>query len=83
MQPYKERFPVGSRVRVNDLADLTAFKRVWKHHHPLSEEQMRFADKVAAIEGVSFYHGGDVLYKLSGIDGIWHEACLQELITVR
>jgi hypothetical protein len=25
---------------------------------------------------VGFYHGGDVLYTLDGIPGLWHEQCL-------
>jgi hypothetical protein len=25
---------------------------------------------------VGFYHGGDVLYVLEGIPGVWHESCL-------
>ena len=27
--------------------------------------------------GVAFYHGGDPLYKLAGIPGLWHEQCLR------
>jgi hypothetical protein len=28
------------------------------------------------VTSVRYYHGGDVLYELEGIPGIWHEACL-------
>ena len=26
-----------------------------------------------------FYHGGDELYKLKGMPGVWHEQCLKEV----
>jgi len=39
-------------------------------------EQLNYAGHVAEVEQVSFYHGGDVLYKLRGVSGIWHEQCL-------
>jgi hypothetical protein len=31
---------------------------------------------VARIATVAFYHGGEVLYTLENIPGIWHEVCL-------
>jgi hypothetical protein len=37
-----------------------------------------YADRVARVESVGFYHGGDELYKLQGITGIWHEQCLRD-----
>jgi len=30
----------------------------------------------SVVEEVSFYHGGDELYKLKDIPGLWHEQCL-------
>jgi hypothetical protein len=38
---------------------------------------LAFAGKVAEVENVGFYHGGDALYILKGIPGIWHERCLR------
>lgn len=38
---------------------------------------MKFADKIAKVKSVGFYHGGDVLYELKGVPGIWHEQCLR------
>lgn len=76
MAAYDEDFPVGSKVRIVDAASLREFQRTWKHHHKLDPSQLANADDVAEVEGVSFYHGGDVLYKLKGVGGIWHEPCL-------
>jgi hypothetical protein len=77
MSPYQEQFPVGSNVRVVSREKLEQFKKDWKYHYPLLEEQFEFADKVFGVEKVGFYHGGDVLYTLSGASGIWHEQCLE------
>jgi len=74
--PYKEAFPIGSRVRIADLRELTEFRRSWKYHHPLEEGQLAFAGIPATVADVGFFHGGDVLYELSGVPGQWHECCL-------
>ena len=29
-------------------------------------------------ERVGYYHGGDVLYELEGVPGVWHEVCLRK-----
>ena len=50
--------------------------RDWRWHHPLESERLQFAGNEATVDSVAFYHGGDVLYTLHGIPGIWHEACL-------
>lgn len=76
MPPYNEDFPVGSRVRVADALQLQELQKTWKYHHKLRPEQLEYAGKTADVERVSFYHGGDVLYDLAGIPGIWHECCL-------
>jgi len=75
--PYKEAFPSGVEVRVAERAFLEDFVATWKYHHKLQLEQLAFADRVAKVEAVSFYHGGDVLYKLEGIPGLWHEQSLR------
>lgn len=74
--PYKESFPVGTWVRIAEREVLDAFLKAWKSHNPLKSEQLTFAGKVAEVENVGFYHGGDALYMLKGIPGIWHEQCL-------
>jgi len=74
--PYKEAFPVGSTVRIADRGELQEFQRTWKYHHKLNPDQIEYAGRVAEVERVSFYHGGDVLYELRGVPGIWHQQCL-------
>ena len=75
---YKAEFPAGTVVRVKDQGFLTQFKETWKYHHPLEEEQVAFAGRVATVKSCGFYHGGDELYELEDIPGVWHEKCLQE-----
>ena len=76
MPLYQEKFPAGTSVRIASLDTLLAFRRDWKYHHPLQESQLRFAGMVAKVKAASFYHGGDVLYTLDGVEGIWHEELL-------
>lgn len=74
---YKEEFPTGSMVRIAEASRLQDFQRTWKYHHKLDSEQLDYAGRVAEVEKVGFYHGGDVLYELKGVPGIWHEQCLR------
>lgn len=75
--PYKEAFPAGTRVRVADLAFLEFFMSEWKYHHKLRPEQMPYVDREATVKGVAFYHGGDPVYTLESIPGLWLEPCLR------
>ena len=74
---YKSAFAQGSSVRVAERAFLERFMMEWNYHHKLQPEQLAYADAVAVVEKVGFYHGGDVLYDLKEIPGIWHEQCLR------
>jgi hypothetical protein len=76
MGSYLEAFSVGSQVRVADRPALEEFRSTWHLHNPLQESQLEFAGRTAAVTRVGFYHGGDVLYELEGVPGIWHEQCL-------
>jgi hypothetical protein len=76
MSAYKEDFPVGSKIRIADTQRLQEFRRTWKYHHKLKPEQLAYAGQDAVVEKVGFYHGGDVLYELRGVPGLWHEQCL-------
>jgi len=67
----------GSKVRVIPRAALEAFAQGWKYHHKLEPEQMGYAGLSTTIKKVGFYHGGDVLYVLENVPGIWHEPCLE------
>lgn len=75
--PYDTDFPPGACVRIAPLETLSTFRRPhWKFHHPIEESQLAFADQEAIGLRVSVYHGGDELYELEGLPGIWHEKCL-------
>ena len=76
MPAYKELYPVGSEVRVLPREKLEDFRRTWQFHDPLQEGQLPYAGAVSRVASVGFYHGGDVLYTLEKIPGIWHEICL-------
>jgi len=77
MPPYREAFAVGTTVRVAGRAALEQFRASWRYHHPLNENQLQHPDQTAMVQEVRFYHGGDPLYTLEGIPGIWHEECLR------
>jgi|SRR5277367_4542099 hypothetical protein len=76
MPPYKELYPIGTKVRVASRAKLKDFLRTWKWHNPLAPEQLVDAGRAGKVVNVGFYFGGDVLYDLLDIAGIWHEECL-------
>ena len=76
MPAYAERFPAGSTVQIADLATLERFRATWRLHNPLIPEQLAWANKLALVAEVSFYHGGDPVYVLLDVPGVWHEHCL-------
>ncbi len=75
---YNAEFPTGTKVKIESRAVLEEFARNWGHHNPLQPNQLQFHDVEAVVEEVHFYHGGDELYKLSQVPGVWHEQCLKE-----
>jgi hypothetical protein len=75
-EPYVARFSIGTRVRIADRAALAKFRAKWRHHNPLTPEQLAFAGREALVKDIGYYHGGDVLYTLEDVSGVWHEACL-------
>jgi hypothetical protein len=75
--PYKEAFPAGTLVRIADREFLDLFMSEWKYHHKLEPRQLAYADHVAVVNGVGFYHGGDGVYTLEAIPGLWLEPCLR------
>jgi len=74
--PYKIEFPKGTRVRIASRPELELFQGEWHLHNPLQPEQLEFADRVCTVARTGIYHGGDELYSLDDIPGIWHECCL-------
>jgi len=61
------------------MRPLEHFLATWKFHNKLTQEQLAYADHVAEVESIGFYHAGDELYRLKEVPGIWHEACLERL----
>jgi len=74
---YREEFPNGSTVKIASRSFLENFLKTWKLHNKLEPDQLNYAGQVAEVESVGFYHGGDELYRLKGVPGIWHEQCLE------
>jgi hypothetical protein len=70
------KYREGEMVRVATLPILEAFRASWKLHNPLKAEQLEHAGRAARVAKSFMYHGGDSLYQLEGIPGIWHEQCL-------
>jgi hypothetical protein len=69
-------FEVGSEVRIADRAFLESFMEAGQYHNELEPEQLAYAGRVAKVKEVSFFHGGDEIYTLQGVPGVWHEECL-------
>jgi len=59
------------------MKELARFQADWKSHHPLEPEQLEHAGEVTTVREVTYYQGGDPLYVLDEIPGIWHGACLR------
>ena len=77
MKPYVASFKLGAEVLIADLPALETFVRGWRYHNPLRQEQLAYAGRLARVARVGFYHGGDPLYELENIPGVWHEICLR------
>jgi hypothetical protein len=73
----KAEFEVGSEVRIADRVFLESFLEAGQYHNELEPEQLDYADRVARVRAVTFFHGGDEIYTLEGIPGVWHEECLR------
>jgi len=69
-------FEVGADVRIADRAFLEEFLEAGQYHNELEPDQLEFAGRVAKVKAVNFFHGGDEIYTLDGIPGVWHEECL-------
>lgn len=69
-------FEVGSEVRVADRVFLENFLEAGQYHNELEPEQLGYASRVAKVKAVDFFHGGDEIYTLEGLPGVWHGECL-------
>lgn len=74
--PYNAEFPVGSTVRIADRDLLEEFSRTWQYHHKLEPQPIQYHGRIAKVKTARAYHGGDEIYELEDIPGIWHEECL-------
>lgn len=75
--PYKATHAVGSAVRIAKREVLDHFAETWRLHNPLNVDQLAFAGREVIVQSVGYYHGGDVLYVLNNVPGVWHEQCLE------
>ena len=48
-----------------------------RHLSEFRDGLMQYAGATAIVKEVSFYHGGDQLYVLENVPGIWNEPCLE------
>jgi hypothetical protein len=71
------KFQTGSTVRISGRAVLDEFFRSWKLHNPLQPNQMECAEMTSKVARSFMYHGGDILYELEGLPGVWHEQLLE------
>jgi hypothetical protein len=69
-------FEVGSEVRIADRAFLEDFLEAGQYHNELEPEQVEYAGRAAKVKSVEFFTGGDEIYTLEEIPGVWHEECL-------
>ena len=71
------KFREGARVEIADRPGLDEFLKTWSLHHKLQPEQLDHAGKIVRVERLFMYHGGDIIYQLESIPGLWHERCLK------
>jgi hypothetical protein len=74
---YEVLYPEGTLVVIAPLEELERFRKTWQYHHKLETTQLSHAGQRARVIWVGSYHGGEILYALDGIVGIWHEYCLR------
>jgi len=77
--PYQEEYPVGTLVKIAERQVLEDVHRSWKLHNKLRPEQLEYGGTIAKVKSVAFYHGGDELYEIESVPGIWHECCLEKV----
>jgi hypothetical protein len=75
---YSELYPVGSRVEIASRDVLERYQRPsYQFHDPISDVQLGFAGRTATVATVNYYFGGDALYTLDDVPGVWLEECLR------
>ena len=78
-KPYYDpaKFNKGALVHISGRSKLEEFLRTWQLHHKLEPGQLVYGGRQAVVKASYMYHGGDVLYELEGVPGIWHEQLLE------
>jgi hypothetical protein len=71
------KYKPGTSVRVASRAALEHFLNTYTMHHKLHPDQLAFGGREARVLKTYMYHGGDIIYELEGVPGIWHERCLE------
>jgi hypothetical protein len=71
-----DKFQPGEMVQIASSDALDEFARTWTFHHPLQPSQFRYAGWTVKVVNSSMYHGGDILYELEGVPGLWHQQLL-------
>jgi hypothetical protein len=71
------KYPVGSKVRIMNHAELVWFFHNWNLNNKFKPEQLAHAGEIATVKRSYMYHGGDILYELNGVPGVWHEQCIE------
>ena len=77
MPASSESYPWGTLVRIAPREQLEEFLRTWRLHHPLEPDQLAHAGRIVAVTSVSWYEGGEALYELAGVPGLWHGRLLE------
>jgi hypothetical protein len=70
------KFRDGTTIHLAERATLDEFFRTYDGHHRLEANQLESGGKVAIVRASYMYHGGDMLYELEGLPGLWHEQLL-------
>jgi hypothetical protein len=71
-----DKFQVDETVQIACSETLNEFSRTWKLHHSLQSNQFQHAGQIARVKNSFMYHGGDILYELEGMPGLWHQQLL-------
>jgi hypothetical protein len=80
MPEYHEAFRVGEKIRIKSKEYLLNFKKSWKYHNNITNDQIEYGGQEVYVDRIGAYHGGNLLYELKDVPGVWHEQLLEENI---
>ncbi len=81
INPHREKFPLGSSVRIKSTGQLENSKRNGGLRYPPSVEQVAYGGKTDTVQAIRFSAEADVLYELKTAPGKWHEQLLERHMT--